>query len=803
MGRKRRPYKPEVPTQILTQWLAQMKEGPQNAFTPILISQLEADIEKQMLKGQQEERRMKRNKKHFKHFNRSVSPTPAHFVWCGDSSPAPSLEAEDHSSSSAPNTERQFVFPSGVDGEYAKEPGSLAEELITEQQDLMASLKRSLKANITRYESSPSLETAKVLWKEIQRVDLEIWGSIDDPIKYGYDITSYTTLEDEFMKMLESIKPAGRNVQPTIHVPTVQLPATAPSPEGHFVFPSGKWDLPPEPSPAFSPKGRFVWSGESPAPTSEFKFEFSVPSPTLSPEERFSFPGELSPSPSPEERFVRSGESSVAPSPEAGVQPLPPESSHQSQHGGIPPSYRLGHVSSSAPQPSQHQELIDEVSDESSSDDAHSDDGPPDPKSSQQVMQPTPSPTGSSDVRSMSSALERKRQASRTTSKQSKSPIQQLSDQSSDPTQSTQQKQKCQQNSALGAINSLQQQVGDIPQQGNQHAVSSMPTLSPQRGGKGPTITPPDSGKDPPLKLPRGGKDPPTTPPQSGKDPPLSPNGGEDLPTTPPKGGEDPPSTPTKGGEDPPQAPAKGEKHSPITPPESGKDPPPLPPEGGKDSSTTPLKSGKDQPLTPPKGGKDPPTTPPRSGKDPAPPPQQSGGEPTSRSQQCSRNSLLNHIDSNQHVQDTLNLNWAPPFDGYPARPPQGHSNRTGMQPGMPMRSAHQIALPHHISPKHQHQAPLAGNAGEQYTISSSCKNYPYGQGLLTPRTTSLVATCHPGVHFSAGDCGTNLSSTNTPTNPLVFIIHGRPPESIRSSASNKKSKFYKWMTVLSFWVVG
>ncbi|XP_020717566.1 trithorax group protein osa isoform X3 [Ceratitis capitata] len=128
------------------------------------------------------------------------------------------------------------------------------------------------------------------------------------------------------------------------------------------------------------------------------------------------------------------GGTSPAPSPGPGGHPHPPASPHQSQHGGPPPSSSPGHAPSPSPQPSQaspspHQELIGQNSNDSSSGGAHSGmgSGPPGTPNSQQVMRPTPSPTGSSGSRSMSPAVAQNHPISRPSSNQSSSggPMQQ------------------------------------------------------------------------------------------------------------------------------------------------------------------------------------------------------------------------------------------------------------------------------------------------------------------------------------------------------------------------------------------
>nr|XP_014088851.1 trithorax group protein osa isoform X3 [Bactrocera oleae] len=127
------------------------------------------------------------------------------------------------------------------------------------------------------------------------------------------------------------------------------------------------------------------------------------------------------------------GGTSPAPSPGPSGHPHPPASPHQSQHGGPPPSSSPGHAPSPSPQPSQaspspHQELIGQNSNDSSSGGGHSGmgSGPPGTPNSQQVMRPTPSPTGSSGSRSMSPAVAQNHPISRPSSNQSSSgPMQQ------------------------------------------------------------------------------------------------------------------------------------------------------------------------------------------------------------------------------------------------------------------------------------------------------------------------------------------------------------------------------------------
>jgi len=165
-------------------------------------------------------------------------------------------------------------------------------------------------------------------------------------------------------------------------------------------------------------------------------------------------------------------------------------------------------------------------------------------------------------------------------------------------------------------------------------------------------------------------------------------------------------------------------------------------------------------PSTPPKYGKDPPQRPEKGGKDPPTPPTQSGEEPIPRSQQWSRNSLPNHIGSNPHAQNPPNQDWAQPFGGYPGGPPHGHSNGSNMQPSLPK------GPPHHISPPYHHQ--------------------------IQHCTTSLAGTWHPRGHPGAGDFQMNLPPTRTQISLRVFIIHGRPPETLQFSASNNKSEPYK-----------
>ncbi|XP_067646631.1 trithorax group protein osa isoform X2 [Eurosta solidaginis] len=230
------------------------------------------------------------------------------------------------------------------------------------------------------------------------------------------------------------------------------------------------------------------------------------------------------------------GGTSPAPSPGPGGHPHPPASPHQSQHGGPPPSSSPGHAPSPSPQPSQaspspHQELIGQNSNDSSSGGAHSGmgSGPPGTPNSQQVMRPTPSPTGSSGSRSMSPAVAQNHPISRPSSNQSSSggPMQQPGVSGPPPPPSHMQtaqgagggggpqqqqqqmatQQQSQQQQSIGCpagVGGTQQQVGpgtptgaqqqqhqqQQPPQPNQ-GMNSMQTASPQGAGSGAGGYPP------------------------------------------------------------------------------------------------------------------------------------------------------------------------------------------------------------------------------------------------------------------------------------------------------------------------
>ncbi|KAL5273718.1 ARID1B family protein [Megaselia abdita] len=126
------------------------------------------------------------------------------------------------------------------------------------------------------------------------------------------------------------------------------------------------------------------------------------------------------------------GSPSPAPSPGPGGHPLPSASPHQQNQQPPPPSSPSGgggvHAAPSpSPQPSQaspspHQELIGQNSNDSSSGGGVSG-TPGTPNSQQQVMRPTPSPTGSAGSRSLSPAIGQRPSSNQSQSSNSQQPM--------------------------------------------------------------------------------------------------------------------------------------------------------------------------------------------------------------------------------------------------------------------------------------------------------------------------------------------------------------------------------------------
>uniref|UniRef100_A0A1I8MG73 ARID domain-containing protein n=1 Tax=Musca domestica TaxID=7370 RepID=A0A1I8MG73_MUSDO len=349
-----------------------------------------------------------------------------------------------------------------------------------------------------------------------------------------------------------------------------------------------------------------------------------------------------------------------------------------------------------------YKELIGQNSNDSSSGGGHSGlgSGPPGTPNPQQVMRPTPSPTGSSGSRSMSPAVAQNHPISRPSSNQSSSgPMQQPGGGPPPPPsqQSAQQQQQSQQgpgvpNSSSSASNS--------PQQG--------PPTSAASGSGGP---------------PGGGQQPPPLSNQNSigsQPPPQGPGGGAQGYPLPPHmhgsykmGGQSPGPQGMHSGY-PPPPPQQAQQYSqgsypprPQYPPGAyGSTPPPpssqassvnsMPPGGPQQypgARPMPNHSGQYPPYqnwvppSPQQGGPGPggPGAPgaPNMGNHiqgkATPPPPQGSGSPRP----------LNYLK--QHLQHKGGY----PGGGPPGGPPQGYGNGPGMHPGIPM------GPPHHMGPPH------------------------------------------------------------------------------------------------------
>ncbi|KAL9896206.1 trithorax group protein osa isoform 2-T6 [Glossina fuscipes fuscipes] len=395
------------------------------------------------------------------------------------------------------------------------------------------------------------------------------------------------------------------------------------------------------------------------------------------------------------------GGSSPAPSPGPGGHPLPPASPHHTQHGGPPPSSSPSHAPSPSPQPSQaspspHQELIGQNSNDSSSGGGHSGmgSGPPGTPNSQQVMRPTPSPTGSSGSRSMSPAVAQNHPISRPSSNQSSSGPMQQPGGGPPPTSSQATSQQQSQNSNSVSSNS--------PQQGPPGSVAGGPPGS-QQPPQPPNQNVSNLSSQP---LPQG-------------------SGGSNIYPLPPHmhgsykmGGQNPgPQTLLSAYPPPPSQ--QAQQYSQGSYPPRPQYPPsgyaPTPPNSSQPSSVNSMPPGSGpqqyaagrpilnhgggspypayQNWVPPSGqgggpvnvGSVPPGAPGTPGGAPmgnhiqskgTPPPPQSGG--SSRP--------LNYLK--QHLQHKGGY-------GPGTGPPQGYGNGPGMHPGMPM------GPPHHMGPPH------------------------------------------------------------------------------------------------------